>query len=146
MNVVLARLTNDNFEQVVSLRVKETQKDFVQPNLYSIAQAKMDDEIVPLTIYADDKLVGFCMYGIGEDDGRLWIHSCMIDEQYQGQGYAKAAVKELLKRLREKRGATAVWVTYDKENEGAHGLFESIGFVPDGQNGDRDLVAVYNFS
>ena len=87
MNVRLAPVNEDNREAVLSLSVREDQP-FVAPNDVSLRQA---DEVNaehpgvarPFAIYADEKLVGFCMFVFNpeaeDEDDRYWIWRFMID-------------------------------------------------------------------
>ena len=55
----------------------------------------------PFAIYADKKLVGFCMFSFApkakDPDDRYWLWRFMIDKRYQGRGYGQAALKEIIK-------------------------------------------------
>ena len=53
----------------------------------TIAQAKIIFPSANLkAIYADDKMVGFTMFGLDEDDGKYYLGRLMIDEKHQGKG------------------------------------------------------------
>ena len=66
--VTLSELNRYNYRKVLNLSVSDEQKDFVASNVFSMAQAKVQPECIPLAIYLGDELVGFVMYCIDIDD------------------------------------------------------------------------------
>lgn len=46
--VELRDVTYENWEECIALRVSEAQRKMVAPNVYSLAQAKVQPECVPL--------------------------------------------------------------------------------------------------
>jgi diamine N-acetyltransferase len=97
MTVNLKEITKENFKECVGLKVRDDQP-FVAPNVYSIAQAKIDSSWILKAIYADDTMVGFMMYQFDYREGELYLCRFMIDHRYQHMGYGKAAL-DLLKAL-----------------------------------------------
>lgn len=84
-----------NIEAVLALAVREDQP-FVAPNDVSLRQAdeanaKAPGTARPFAIYADEKLVGFCMFAFNpqaeDPDDRYWLWRFMIDKEEQGKGY-----------------------------------------------------------
>ena len=53
----------------------------------------------PFAIYADEKLVGFCMFACDPEkedaDDRDWLRRFMIDRNEQGKGCSQAALQEI---------------------------------------------------
>jgi diamine N-acetyltransferase len=88
MAITLAEVTYDIVEQVVALKVREDQKDLVRDPRQSLNIAASEQDLRALAIYADEVLVGFCMYGTDEEDGRISVQSLMIDAAFQGKGYS----------------------------------------------------------
>lgn len=67
------------------------------------------------------KIVG---YGhLDKEQDRVWLGICVL-EQYQGMGYGKKIMEELL----ENRGNCDLYLTVDKDNYIARKLYESFGF------------------
>jgi diamine N-acetyltransferase len=56
----------------------------------------------------------------------------MIDERYQGRGYASAALTRLIGRARA-QGADALYLSYVPGNAVAEKLYSSLGFLPTGE-------------
>jgi diamine N-acetyltransferase len=142
MGIELREITPDNLEDCIRLQPADDQKTFMSPIVYSIAESKVSPEEVPLAMYDDDELVGFIMYGVSPTDGNYWILRLLVDKRYQQRGYARGAIKEVLRRLSERPDCTDVRVSYEPGNTvGAH-LYESLGFRPTGEVLFGEVVAI----
>jgi diamine N-acetyltransferase len=82
----LVEIDRHNYLSILDLSVSEEQRSFVASNTYSLAQAFVQPECVPLALYAENKPVGFAMYCIDESDREYWIYRLMIDQRHQGHG------------------------------------------------------------
>jgi len=142
MNISLREITPENFAKVINLDVAEDQKLFVAPNVKSIAQAYIHPDSVPLAVYnGDDELVGFVMYGYDPDDEKYYLGRLMIDANYQGKGYGKAATLEVVRRMSEIEDCQAIYLSFVPENTGAERLYSSVGFERTGKlNGDEIVM------
>ena len=140
MAVTLKDLTHENFEECISLRVREDQSGLVASNMYSLAQAQVDSEITPLAIYDDGSMVGFLLFGLDDDDGRYWLLRLMIDYRYQGRGYARQAMELLIERLRTRYSCGALYLSFPAHNEDAYRLFTNLGFKPVGEEVNGETV------
>lgn len=138
--VSLRPVTRENFDALLRLKLTEIQKEFVAPNVYSIAQSKVEPECVPLAIYAENTLVGFAMYALDQNDNNYWIYRLMIDLNHQGQGYGRAAVKALVEEIRKLPGCDKILISAAPENEAALTLYRSEGFADTGQIIDGEVV------
>jgi diamine N-acetyltransferase len=132
MTVTLRKITKENWEECVGLQVSEKQRGFVASNLYSIAQVQFLSNFEALAIYDDEKMVGFTLFGLDEDDNNYWIYRMMVDEQYQGNGYGTAALNEIINILSKKSDCLIIMLGYHPENYGAERLYFSAGFEPAG--------------
>ena len=61
MNLELRVITEENLDDVLDLKVKQDQEQFVASNLVSLAQAYAYKAAWPRAIYLQDKTVGFVM-------------------------------------------------------------------------------------
>lgn len=141
MGVILKPLTKENYEQCLQLQVREDQQDLVASNLQSIADSKVYPELIPLTIYHKDEMVGFLMYSSIAEDGVYWILRLMIDQHYQGKGYARDAMIQLLTLLKEFPDCVAIKISYEPSNSVAEKLYESLGFQKTGKMVEEEVVA-----
>ena len=103
MKIILKSVDETNRDAVIALSVREDQP-FVAPNDYSLKQAEETNAEYPgvarpFAIYAEDRLVGFCMFSFApeaeDEDDRYWLWRFMIDKNEQGKGYGQAALDEI---------------------------------------------------
>ena len=147
MKIRLEPVSDKNREAVLKLTVREDQP-FVAPNDVSLRQAdeaNAEDPGVarPFAIYADDKLVGFCMFALDPEeedpDDRYWLWRFMIDKSEQGKGYGQAALAEIIKYFRD-NGADQLWLSTEPENECGVHVYHKAGFKETGDIDDGEAV------
>lgn len=132
----------DNFHECIKLKVKEEQKNFVASNMYSLAEAKADNVSIPLGIYNNETLVGFTMFWFDEDNEMGWIDRLMVDEKYQGNGYGRAAMVEVISRLKAHEKCKKIRISYEPQNIGAEKLYKSLGFKKTGELSQGEAVSI----
>jgi GNAT superfamily N-acetyltransferase len=69
------------------------------------------------------------------------IYSMMVDAGYQGKGYATAALRLILERLRQLPHCTKVSLEYDRANERAARLYRRFGFQEVAQSPTGGVLA-----
>ena len=138
--VELRKIDRENWRDVIKLTVAESQKNFVAPNVYSIAQSKAQPECIPMAVYSDDVPVGFVMYCMDADDNEYWIYRLMIDEQHQGKGLGRQAMNLVLAEIGKDTSRHKVYISFEPDNDAARKLYESLGFGPDGRILDGEIV------
>ena len=129
----LVEIDRHNYLSILDLSVSEEQRSFVASNTYSLAQAFVQPECVPLALYVENKPVGFAMYCIDESDREYWIYRLMIDKKYQRKGYGREAMHLIIDRIRADQDHRVIYISFEPENAAAKALYESLGFVPDGR-------------
>ena len=157
--VHLDELNKYNVWDVIELTVKKEQESFIAGNEWSLVHAyvgnKTEGAVYPFGIFDDDKAVGFLMiaYDYGEvcndpdapeiSQKNYFLWRLMIDEEEQGKGYGKKAVKLALEFVKTFPHGKAdyCWLCYDKNNEVARKLYLSMGFQEIGEQ-DDDINAV----
>ena len=157
--VHLEELNKYNVWDVIELTVKKEQESFIAGNEWSLVHAyvgnKTEGAVYPFGIFDDDKAVGFLMiaYDYGEvcndpdapeiSQKNYFLWRLMIDEEEQGKGYGKKAVKLALEFVKTFPHGKAdyCWLCYDKNNEVARKLYLSMGFQEIGEQ-DDDINAV----
>ncbi len=133
MKIRLRKLDKSNWRQAAKLKVKKEQKGFNASNFFSLAQSKFESYYIPMGIFLDGKMVGFIMYGKEPKDKKYWMVRFMIDKKYQGKGYGRAAIVELVKLLKRKKDCKEILTTYVPGNEISKKLFFSLGFRETGK-------------
>ena len=135
MKIELKPITDENREAVLALSVREDQP-FVAPNDVSLRQADEANAenpgvARPFGIYADGRLVGFCMFSFDPEDedeeDRYWLWRFMIDKNEQGKGYGQAAVQEIIRYFKE-NGADRLYLSTEPENEMGLHVYHKAGF------------------
>ena len=70
----------------------------------------------------------------------VWLDRFMIDQQYQGKGYAKRFLRLLIQFLQEKFECKIIYLSLHPDNKLAMGLYESFGFRLNGDIDDEGPV------
>jgi len=147
MNITLRTVDETNREAVLALSVREDQP-FVATNEVSLRQAAETNEehpgvARPFGIYADDKLVGFCMFAFApedeDEDDRYWLWRFMIDKNEQDKGYGQAALQEIIRYFRA-NGADRLFLSTEPENERGLHIYHKAGFRETGIIDDDEAV------
>lgn len=133
--VHLRKVTRENFRECLNIQVAESQKGLVATTTQSLAEAYVDPNLFPLAVYdaaacgyeqPEVPVIGFTMYQIAAGVG--FIIRLMIDEKYQGQGYGRATMLEVVRCLKLHSGVEIISTSYRKGNEIAAILYQSLGF------------------
>jgi len=146
--IELRKIDKDNYSECLNLQVSDEQKNFVASNTYSLAQAWVFFETAyPVAIYSDDIMVGFIMYGPENSDGGMFMHidRFMIDKRFQGKGYGKLALAELIKRIKKDFNFKEIYLSYEPQNIISEKLYSSFGFVKTGEFSGNECIAVLKF-
>jgi diamine N-acetyltransferase len=147
MTISLKSVTRENWEEALSLKVNETQNGFVPSVAVSLAKVyiKPDGEnveYIPFAIYDNEKMVGFIMHAYVENTTNMyWINGFIIDEMYQGKGYGRAALAEMVRWIKNRfSNCKEIRLTVYKDNQVACTLYKSFGFLPTGDvYGEEDV-------
>ena len=147
MRIKLKPVDDQNRDAVLALSVREDQP-FVAANEVSLRQAeetnaKYPGVARPFGIYADEKLVGFCMFAFApqaeDPDDRYWLWRFMIDKSEQGKGYGQAALQEIIRYFKD-NGADRLFLSTEPENELGLHIYQKAGFRKTGIIDDDEAV------
>ncbi|WP_044337135.1 GNAT family N-acetyltransferase [Rossellomorea aquimaris] len=142
-SVKIVELDAENWYDCCQLEISENQQAFIESNAISIAQSKFEPTLKPFAIYFNDKVVGFLMYNsVPEELDAYWVYRIMVDKNYQGMGIGRAATELMLEEMTKTLKATKIVVGYHPDNEGAHHLYASLGFVDQGDRFGREMAVV----
>lgn len=127
---------------MLSPEARAGQETYVSHPIRSLAQAYVYySQCTPFGIYAGDKMVGYVMviYDYDEETYNIW--HMMIDSAFQGKGYGKAALQEVLKYIASKPFGSSgtVLLTCNPQNEVACRLYRQIGFAETGRSDDDEV-------
>ena len=128
--ITLKELNLDNWLEVSNLSVSEKQKSvFPIPNIYWIGISRYEEHTTLFAIMLDDQNIGLIGLGYDEDGTSGFINPLMIDQNYQGRGYSKVALRLAIDYLRTKLKVSEIHLGHRKENIAASKLYESLGFI-----------------
>ena len=129
----LEKITRENIDEVLALKVDESQKAFVSGNGDSLAQAYVYSKTAfPFAVYNDAILVGFIMMGYYEVKSYYTLWKFMIDSRYQNKGYGRKALELGIKFLQDRFGVSEIYTGVVPGNNVAKKLYESVGFAETG--------------
>ncbi|ESX24590.1 GNAT family N-acetyltransferase [Mesorhizobium sp. LSJC264A00] len=140
-DIRLVSVTGANRALVAALELAADQMDFVASNAESLDEAETDRDARPRVVMAGDRVVGFLMYEAPQGDDEARIYRFMIDRVHQGQGYGKAALREVLDEIMRLGHISHVSICYEPGNEAARRLYRAAGFVEEGPDEDGEMIA-----
>lgn len=146
MNLHFEPVNPANREALEALKTLPEQIDFIERVSDCLAEADECNVWRPVGIYDGALLIGFAMYGYFSDlqpEGEVWLDRLLIDGAYQGRGYGKAAIRELIKRLYREYGKQQVYLSVYESNVAAVRLYEQLGFRFNGKEdtkGEKIMV------
>lgn len=131
--VELKEVTEDNFYEVIHLKVSDEQEEsrYVAPNVRSIAECwlyRKDEDVFPYVIYSENKVVGFILLDLDEVEREYMIWRMMVDEQHQSRGYGRKIVEAVIEMGRNDKGYDVLIADYVEGNAQMKYLLESLGF------------------
>ena len=136
----LAEVTEENWMEVASLKVKDCQKGFLAPALGILARGYVyrDSNAKVFVIKNDDTTVGVAMVRDFTDEPLGYdLQQFMIDERYQGRGFGSRALSLILDTLREEGRFDRVEVCVKKDDEAAVRMYKKHGFSDSGYVSDE---------
>jgi diamine N-acetyltransferase len=149
MHVTLREITSDTVYAVTKLAVAPGQERFVASNAVSLAEALFSDEAWYRAIYVDDELVGFVMLSdetlkkIPPPEPNIGLWRLMIDHRHQRRGIGKEVMRLVLEYVKSRPGIHYFYTSYVPEPGGPGPFYLSLGFVPNGEIEDGEVVVLY---
>lgn len=128
MEVEFREIDKTNYEECIKLTVSNNQKRFVAPNQDSLVQAAYEEDLYPLGIYQNNKMVGFILYDYDIELAGWSMSRFMIDFKYQNSGIGKEALLEFINYFKEKHGDKPLFTSAEVDNNVAINMYKSIGF------------------
>ncbi len=116
-------------KSIIDLNVKEDQKDYVASNSVSIAQGHYSKSAWFKGIFYDDRPVGFVMLDLIEEENKCFLWRFMIDREYQGKGFGKIALTQVIDFVRSLNLYTYIATSYVPAENGAGGFYKNFGFI-----------------
>jgi len=146
--VALRPITAGNRQAMDDLRVLPEQENFVDGVRRSLAEAAVKPDARPWYrgIYVGSVPVGFVMLADGVPPGnedipwRYYLWRFLIDARFQGRGYGRAALDQVVAYLRTKPNADLLVTSVVPGDGSPLGFYVRYGFRATGQMFDREQV------
>jgi diamine N-acetyltransferase len=131
--VSLRDVTRENFRAVCALKVRPKQEENVASNAFSIAEAHFSPAAWFRAIYADETPVGFVMLRADQIKGEYVLWRFMIDARYQGSGYGRRALVQIIEHVRHLTGAAELCLHYVPGPHAPDAFYRRLGFSETGR-------------
>ncbi len=144
--IKLVDINSSNWGKIIRLTTNEDGKltlgeKYVASNAYSMVQSFFEENwIIKGIALEDDTLIGFTMYGYDSEEDLYEICRFMIDRQYQGKGYGKAALKVIVEELKKSAEGKDIYLSTSPENSRGRHIYESFGFESTGRIEYDELI------
>jgi diamine N-acetyltransferase len=145
VDVRLVDVGADNWRACAALRPRDDQRRWVADVTHYLCLCTYGDTWHPLAIEVGDDITGFLMWGV-DDDASRWIGGLVIDAEHQRRGIARAAVRQVVRRLIAQDGCTGVALSYSPDNEAARSLYAALGFIQTDETADDGAELVSRLS
>jgi GNAT superfamily N-acetyltransferase len=140
VTITLREITEDDAASVLALRLAPGQERFVSSVADSLAEARRYPQGNPWyrAVHADGQPVGFVMLSWDvapappEINGPWFLWKLLIDHRYQGKGYGREVVRQIVEVVRG-QGGTELLTSYVPGEGGPAGFYARLGFVPTGE-------------
>lgn len=138
--VSLREVTADTLRSILRLKVSPQQEQFVADNATSIAQAHFEPKAWFRAIYADETPVGFVMLYDDTEKPEYFLWRYMIDSRYQGLGFGRQALLQVIDIVRGRPGATEMLLSYVPAEGSPEPFYAGLGFINTGDVEDSENV------
>ena len=125
----LKEITKTNLISIIDLDVNEHQKDQVAPNAVSIAQGHYSNSAWFKGIFNDKIAVRFVMLDLVKKENRCFLWRFMIDKKYQGKGYGKIALSQVINYVKSLKIFDEIKTSYVPKDNSAEGFYKNFGFI-----------------
>ena len=140
--VTLVEITGETLGPILKLQVSEDQRQFVDPNSVSIAQAHFEERAWFRAIYAGDEPVGFVMLYLDDEQSRYMVWRMMIGEPFHGRGFGRRAMEAVIEHVRANHpNAEELTLSYGQGPGSPEGFYKKLGFIPTGKEEFGEVYA-----
>jgi len=139
MIIELKPINEKNINAVLNLKVADNQKTFICSNAHTISYCYIWPSKIPLSVYSGDEVVGLVAYE-QESEAEYDILTMMIDADFQGMGYGKAAFTALLELLKSKPECKKITLNHQPDNVQASAFYHGFGFKETGEEFNGEII------
>lgn len=143
--IKLVKVNENNFYQIIKMKLPENQDKYVANNLYSLAQAWLYYKTTkPFVVMNDNEIVGFIMLEWDKEERSVGIWRFMIDYEKQNKGYGRKTMELVIKMAKKSKDIDFMYLDYVKGNEVARNLYYSLGFRETGDIEEGEIIMKMN--
>ena len=125
--IELKEITEENFDQCISLDPGVENKDFADRTAYSLAEAWLYyPDIRPFCLCLGREPIGFVSIFVGEEN--FQFINFFIIEDFRNKGYGKEAAKICMAYLTDHYQVERISVPVDMRNLRAQAFWKKLGF------------------
>lgn len=143
----LTAITEENFTDVLNLKLLPEQESFVSSNVKSLAQCwlyRNEGDVFPYALTSQGKVVGFVLLETDLKEKTLLIWRLMIGDIYQAQGYGRQALAAIIAEAKKQTHFDKVIADYVIGNNAMKHLLTSFGFQEAGAHPeDHEIIMTY---
>jgi diamine N-acetyltransferase len=149
MQITLREITSESVHAVIKLSVAADQHRFVASNSISLAEALFSDEAWYRAVYDSEELVGFVMLSDESlkkeppPEPNIGLWRLMIDQRFQKRGIGREVMRLVLEYVRSRPGIHYFYTSYVAEPGGPGPFYLGLGFEPNGEVEDGEVVVIY---
>ena len=125
----LRERTKANLISIIDLNVNENQKGQVALNAVSIVQGHYSNSAWFKGIFNNNLAVGFVMLDLITKENKCFLWRFMIDKKYQGKGYGKIALTQVIDYVKSFKVFTELKTSYVPTDNSAEGFYKNFGFI-----------------
>jgi diamine N-acetyltransferase len=140
-NVSIRPVDSKNWRDVAALQVEAHQRNYVADPTYYLALCCYDGLWHPMAVLAGEKVIGFLMWAVDDEDGSCWLGGIIIDRRWQRRGLGRKAVEATIELLAKEHGYRDFALSYQPGNEAARRAYAAVGFEETGEQEDDEVVA-----
>lgn len=138
--ISLREIDRSTARQIFDLQVAPGQERFVASNAVTIAQAYFEPPglIWIRAVYAGDTPVG--LLALWDERAKYHLLRLMIDQRFQGLGYGRQAMRQLIDHVRTLPDAPRLTLFCEPGEGSPQAFYERLGFLDTGEMDDSAKV------
>ena len=138
--LVSVRPIGDDWGAVADVAPLDAQRRFV-PALAAryLLLSEREGVWTSMGVYADDDVVGHVMWAV-DGEGAHWIGGVVVDATQQGAGVGRALTRTLIAWFAGLPSRPVLRLSFHPDNRTAERLYRSLGFAPNGEIEDGEIV------
>jgi len=137
MNLQFIKIEESNKEILSKIELRPNQIGLADCPLEAYELAKKFTYAYPTAIFWENAAIAFLIYeALNEMQTHFLVWDFVVDKAFQGQGYGREIMMQLMQKLRIEYHAEKIELAYEPSNHIARNLYRSLGFLESGKIND----------